>query len=110
MRISAYLVLSAFACLCMKHANCEIDGDDNANPDELQAQADALRRRIQYSGNDPDIARLHLELAVTLQQLNQLKPDGGKRILEAEKAYRRETAATGITMSCLSLASIHAKV
>ena len=32
----------------------------------------------------------HLELAMTLQQLNHLKPDGGRRVPEAVRSYRCE--------------------
>jgi hypothetical protein len=31
---------------------------------------------------------MHLDRALSLQKLNHLKPDGGRRIAEAEEAYR----------------------
>lgn len=36
----------------------------------------------------PGNSLVHLELATTLHKLNHLKPDGGRRIPEAESAYR----------------------
>lgn len=44
-----------------------------------------LRAKIAREPNNPD---LHLQLATTLHALDQLHPNGGKRIPEAEKAYR----------------------
>lgn len=36
------------------------------------------------------VIETHLELAMTLQQLNHLKPDGGRRVPEAVRSYRCE--------------------
>lgn len=36
-------------------------------------------------------ATLQLQLAMALQRLNHIKPDGGKRVPEAERAYRCAT-------------------
>lgn len=36
------------------------------------------------------VIETHLELAMTLQQLNHLKPDGGRRVPEAVHSYRCE--------------------
>ena len=53
--------------------------------EQLEAEAEALRRKTLTSPTSLDT---HLELAFTLQQLNHYKPDGGKRLPEAEAAYR----------------------
>lgn len=48
---------------------------------EVQQLRSALKR-------EPANPYLNLQLATTLHKLNHLKPDGGRRIAEAEKAYR----------------------
>lgn len=52
----------------------------------LQEQA-ATRIRAQIA-NDPSNPNLHLELATILHDLDQLHPNGGRRIPEAERSYR----------------------
>ena len=53
-------------------------------PQQEQSAA-ALRAQIAYDPGDPN---LHLQLATTLHGLDQRHPNGGRRIPEAEKAYR----------------------
>lgn len=52
----------------------------------LQEQA-ATRMRAQIS-KDPRNPNMHLELATILHGLDQLHPNGGRRVPEAEQAYR----------------------
>eukprot|EP00878_Enallax_costatus_P014847 GHUV01015542.1.p1 GENE.GHUV01015542.1~~GHUV01015542.1.p1 ORF type:complete len:360 (+),score=114.06 GHUV01015542.1:181-1260(+) len=57
-----------------------------------------LRTRI---AKEPGNPLLHLELATTLHKLNHLKPDGGRRISEAETAYRAALKSLGQQKSAL---------
>ena len=54
----------------------------------LQQQQDAAVKLRAQIIKDPGNPNLHLELATTLHGLDQLHPDGGRRIPEAERAYR----------------------
>jgi hypothetical protein len=63
-----------------------VEGSGLDNSEEMERRADVLREQIaRADGRDPGGL---LDLAVTLQQLNFMRPDGGRRIAEAEKAYR----------------------
>ena len=87
-------------------ASAQSDGVGERSADELEALAKQLREALTraanigstYSGQKqqqraaeglPPVLDLHLQLAVTLQQLNHLKPDGGRRVQEAESSYRQ---------------------
>ena len=52
-----------------------------------QQEGAAAELRAQIA-KDPGNPNLHLQLATALHGLDQLHPDGGRRIPEAEKAYR----------------------
>lgn len=47
---------------------------------------------------DPSNPNLHLELATILHGLDQLHPNGGRRIPEAERAYRWPWELTGVSL------------
>lgn len=60
----------------------------NASPGSVPELEQNLQRirALLAAGNEQ--YQVLLELGITLQQLNHLKPDGGSRIPEAEWAYR----------------------
>eukprot|EP00879_Flechtneria_rotunda_P025263 GHRR01026836.1.p1 GENE.GHRR01026836.1~~GHRR01026836.1.p1 ORF type:complete len:269 (+),score=92.12 GHRR01026836.1:238-1044(+) len=60
--------------------------DDKA---ALEAEAVQLRKQAKQQ---PGNAMVQLQLATTLHKLNHLNPDGGRRIPEAEQAYRSALA------------------
>lgn len=62
---------------------------------QLDQEVTHLRSNI---AKNPSNAFLHLQLATTLHKLNHLKPDGGRRIPEAEKAYRYTTQCSTVVM------------
>lgn len=51
----------------------------------LKIEVDEIRKRIQ-DGRETPI--LFIKLGIALQEINQLRPDGGRLIPEAEEAYR----------------------
>jgi hypothetical protein len=80
-RLKTTLFLSFFLwcfALQFQHVNC------NTIPG-LEMHAASLRNNLALN---PDNASSLMDLAVTLQHLNHLKPDGGTRVKEAEEAYR----------------------
>ena len=87
------------ACACIPRAHAE----EADTPDSLMALADSFRSSLPGGGSQPPRSRqeadLYLELAVTLQRLNHLRPNGGKRIAEAEHAYRLD--ATELQLKAL---------
>lgn len=63
---------------------------------QQEGAATELRAQIL---KDPGNPNLHLQLATTLHGLDQLHPDGGRRIPEAEKAYRYALYGTEPSMA-----------
>jgi hypothetical protein len=59
-----------------------------AQTSSLQQQEHAAAKLQAQIIKDPGNPNLHLELATTLHGLDQLHPDGGRRIPEAERAYK----------------------
>ncbi|GAX74981.1 hypothetical protein CEUSTIGMA_g2427.t1 [Chlamydomonas eustigma] len=64
----------------------------------LESRLKSIRSQLRsdlssYSPNE--LINMHLDRALTLQKLNHLKPDGGKRIAEAEEAYRSALSLVG---------------
>eukprot|EP00803_Ostreobium_quekettii_P003862 evm.model.scf_167.2 EVM.evm.TU.scf_167.2 scf_167:27778-36670(-) len=53
---------------------------------ELNNDVARLRQRLKAS---PDEVQAYIELGMALQEVNQLRPDGGRNIPEAEKAYKK---------------------
>ncbi|KAL3144289.1 hypothetical protein ABBQ32_004053 [Trebouxia sp. C0010 RCD-2024] len=62
-------------------------------PGSNQQEQAATRLRAQIASN-PHNPNLHLELATILHGLDQLHPNGGRRIPEAEEAYREAIRLT----------------
>ena len=76
------LITLAALSICAGHGS-------GGNMDELQGRADMIRKALNDPGYPGSSKKdLHLALATTLQQLNFLQPNGGRRIPEAEQSYR----------------------
>ena len=91
------------ACACILACIPRAHAEEADTPDSLMAMADSFRSSLPGGGSQPPRSRqeadLYLELAVTLQRLNHLRPNGGKRIAEAEHAYRLD--ATELQLKAL---------
>ncbi len=77
----ALLLLPLLLCSVLLARSHETE-DLNRKIEGLRRSLDNPRLGLAQKGD------LYLELATSLQKLNHLKPDGGKRIAEAERAYR----------------------
>ena len=78
--------------LLVSSSRAHAKAPSSSEADVLMEKAAELRSQLPAPGSQPGElsvwqADQYLHLATTLQRLNHLRPDGGKRIAEAEKAY-----------------------
>lgn len=79
---------------CMGGGSSPLPGQTTEDRQRLEARVVQLRRSLADASPASEASLLPqlLELALSLQHLDHLSPDGGRRLPEAEAAYRRVLA------------------